>query len=147
MRKLAVGSAVTVGATAVHKSIKHSGEKIKPNEFLRTAGFASSIASGAIGAATVFGGGWKKAAISTAITTGIDVGSVALNAAAYSGKGQLKQRIKEGAKQEAINMAAGNAVFIGGLLANKQSRQAMIKTASNTLGFLRRHVTKLRGLL
>jgi hypothetical protein len=95
------------------------------------------------GAATFFNFGLKGFAASVIGGEALDLGSTALNAAAYTGRGHAKARIKTGAKQEAINTVAGNAVFFAGLIGQRKGREGLIKYGSKAANFFKRVGSKI----
>jgi hypothetical protein len=119
------GTAVSVVGSRIKKQ-----RAVHPNQALQAASFGVAVASGALSAATFFKG---KAGLigGTLGSLGLDVGSTALNIGAHArAGGTLKQKAKATARQEAFNTIAGNAVFVGGLLAQKQGREAAAKYAT-----------------
>jgi hypothetical protein len=115
---------ISAGIRSSGLAIKRPETNIKPKQGLRALGFGLSVASGIVGAATVSGGA-KKLLTGLAVSTGLDIASSTANVAAYTGKGNGKERFKLAAKQEGINQSVGWGIYGAGLLASKKNRQAI----------------------
>lgn len=128
-------------AKGVH-SIRKSGLKskeIKVNRALDMTGLGLSVAAGIVAAST-FSGGWKSIAAGAVASHAVDAAGIAANVGSVAGKGKLKARAEQGAKQEARNFIVGNAVWGAGLLASSQNRKALVGYTKTILKFARKAV-------
>ena len=136
-----VKGAVGLTGTA---ALKNHQTKIKVNPLMNMTAIGTAVASGVIGAAT-FASGTKGFLIGSAITHGIDAAGIAANIASVAGKDNLKDRAKQGAKQEARNLIIGNAIYAAGIVGMPRNRSALKsgaeiagKYAVKTLAFARK---------
>jgi hypothetical protein len=115
------------GAGAVAAGAKMSGNK---RTGLKIASSVLSIASGVV-SAFPFGGGLKGLAKGTAISFGLDTVATAANAAAASsGSGTKKQKLKAFAKQEVINAGLSYGALGVTLLSNPAVRKKLAQWGS-----------------
>ncbi len=134
-----VFKAATLGAgvAAIKRSEKRKkslGERIFPikvNRGYDALGLGLSVATGALSAAT-FHSGVKGFIGGQVIAHGIDAAGIAANTASVAGHGRLRARVEQGAKQEARNFIVGNGVYFAGVLAQKKTRQGIVKLAKGT---------------
>lgn len=128
----AAGHVARAGAAAaVHGSVQtKSGEparhpdkpKFKVNTRLDALGLGISIASGAIAAATF---STPKGFVAGHVAAhALDAAGVTANLASVTGKGNARERAKQGAKQELRNLVLGNLVYGAGVIAFKRNRAA-----------------------
>jgi hypothetical protein len=139
----AKGAAFAASSYETARALRHKKtfwEKLRPSIKVDrkwdAAGIGLSLASGALGAAT-FGFGTKGFLAGQAATYAIDAASVGAAGAAVQGKGRIKERAKTFATIEARNIVLGNAVFYGGILAQKASRERVVKVVTKGIKFLR----------
>lgn len=120
---IGAGASLAHGARLAKTSKGHSDVKV--NKKYDAAGFALSVASGVVAAAT-FGLGIKGFAAGAVASHGLDALGISANIASVAGRGNAVGRTKQGAKQEARNLIVGNAVFAGGVLASKSGRARLV---------------------
>lgn len=138
-KHLAHGAALGAAGVAVAAIKKPSkNQTIKVNRGLDLAGLGLSVASGALAAATFSTP--KGLAFGHAAAKAIDVAGVSANVASVAGRGNIKQRAKQAAKQEVRNFAIGNTVFALGVLGVKKNRKALAGYAAKILQFGRKAV-------
>jgi hypothetical protein len=117
----------TVKGTAggvVNRKIKAPVPPVKVNRGLDLAGLGLSVASGVLGAATFSSG--VKGFVGGAIGGhAIDAAGIAANLGSVAGKGRLKDRATQAAKQEGRNLVIGNAVFAAGVLGSSKNRATL----------------------
>lgn len=127
---LARGVALAGAAYGIEKGIKqrkaNPKQDIKVNRGLDALGLGLSVASGAVGAAT-FSHGAKGLIGGMIAGHAMDIGGIASNIASVAGKGKLKERAKQAARQEARNLIVGNAVYAAGILGVKRNREQAVK--------------------
>lgn len=129
----AVAAARTVNSVGQAIARPKKSPAVKVNRGLDLAGLGLSVASGALAAATFstpkgFVGGHAAA-------HAIDIAGVTANAASVAGRGHLKDRAKQAAKQEGRNFAVGNAVYIGGVIGFKKNREAAVKYTAKAANY------------
>lgn len=117
-------------------------DPVKVNKRLDYAGLGLSVASGVVAAATI-SGGLRRFAIGTGISHALDAAGIAANVASVAGKGQRKERIKQGAKQETRNFIIGNGIYAAGLVGFKQNRQAFRSATSVVFNVLKRGIKRI----
>jgi hypothetical protein len=132
------GAVVGGGAylIAKHGRKEPKGSPVKINKSLQIASLGTAVASGVIGALT-FTGGAKKVVSGALGVHLVDALGVGLNVASAKG-GDKKDKAKVIAKQEAVNFAVGNAVFLSGLVALKKNREGAAKYAAGVVNFARK---------
>jgi hypothetical protein len=143
--KILRGAAVVGTAADITRGIKkfkaNPKQKIKVHQGLDALGLGLSVASGALGAATFSHG--AKGLISGMIAGhAIDAGGIAANIASVSGKGKLKERATQAARQEARNLVIGNAVYAVGILAVKKNREKLAEYAVKLVQFARKALVR-----
>jgi hypothetical protein len=129
---LSTAKAGALGGSAYETHRAHTRKKslherlipVKVNRKLDAVGLGASVASGVIGAAT-FHSSLRGLLAGQVVGHVIDAGGIAANVASVKGHGRLKDRAEQGAKQEARNFLVGNAVFYGGVLAQKKTREGL----------------------
>ncbi len=97
-------------------------------------------------AAATFTGGWKSMVGGAVASHAIDAAGIAANVASVAGKGHLKERAEQAAKQEARNFAIGNAVWGAGLIGVKKNRTELVGYAKKILEFGRKAVNVASGV-
>lgn len=150
-RVIAMHGAAAAGAGAMVKRQalkKVSVPKSKPtknpvtgNPFLKAAAVGSGIAAGVISGATMFSSG-RKMLVGQAVSTGLDVATAALTAAAYAGKDNVKQRAinaaKFGAKVEAVSYGVWGLTMFGPKSNRARAIQSIRGGANKLSGLLRK---------
>lgn len=137
LHEVTKASAASVAGSVAEKHIKSQKGTFKVNKSLDVLGLGTAIASGVVGAATASMGA-KTAIAGYAASHVIDAAGIGINAASVAGKGHAKARTKQFAKQEARNLAIGNAIYLGGLLGIRKNRQAVAAGATKALGIARK---------
>lgn len=135
----AVGASVGLAKGALAKKKGHSDVAV--NKKYDAAGFALSVGSGIIAAAT-FGLGVKGFAAGAVASHGLDALGVAANVASVRGKGNLRGRAEQGAKQEARNLVIGNAVFGAGLLASSKNRARLVSWTQKAVALAKKSLIR-----
>lgn len=150
-KALAVGRAVSGGVKTVKgaKAIAAGASlgilkksTVTPKRGLQALGFATSVADGVLSGATFFGGGATSFFLGQGAGVALSLGSSAANAASYAGRGHKRARIRGAIRQEAINTVAGNAAFVGTMLAIPSSRRKLIEYGQKAIKFVAKRVVK-----
>jgi hypothetical protein len=132
----------TAGGAAVLAGTSKS-KGIKVNSTLKHIGTAAAVASGALGAATLFSSG--KAAFWGGLVGGLALDAVSTGssaaAVARGNRKNVKGAAKEFARMEAKNIVVGNAIFYGGILAVKKNREKIVGYGIKALNFVRKVAT------
>lgn len=142
-KAVAIGKAASaIGATASAAKATRDRSKNKftaqpmnlTNKKWDAAGIGLSVASGAVAAAT-FGLGAKGFIAGQLASHGIDALSIAANVKGVAGKGHTKERVIQGARNEARNQILGYGVYGAGIVAVKTNREAAVKYGSKGLAY------------
>lgn len=133
----AAGAAYSIRKNVKKFKANPKQKDIKVNKSLNALGLGLSVASGALGAAT-FSHGAKGFLGGFIAGHALDAGGVAANIASVAGKGKLKERATQAARQEARNFVIGNAVYAAGLIGIKKNREKVAEYAGKLVQFARK---------